>query len=373
VTAGRGAWRILSSWPRYVAAIAAVVVVAGLSLSLEPLLGRVPTAGLVAVVLLVAWFCGLGPALCATGLAAVLLAIAPPYELAGWPAAHVTGVVVFVTVSGVVSWLASTWRRMERERSVLLERERTARAEAERLSRAKDEFLATVSHELRSPLMAILGWVQVLRRTPAESGRMRVALDTIERNTLLQGRLIGDLLDVARIVEGKLTVSRHRIDLVPVVRQVVESYRPTARDKHVELVDESVIASAHVVADDQRIEQIVGNVVSNAIKFTPRDGRVTIRLECARDRLRIVVTDTGAGIPADLLPHVFERFRQGEAGLATGGLGLGLAIVKHLVTLHEGTVRAESAGKDRGATFIVELPLGESREATPSPPAAVET
>jgi signal transduction histidine kinase len=334
-------------------------MVAAASMTLEPLLDYVPTTGLVAVVLLVAWIAGLAPALFATVLAAVLLAIAPPYEAPGHAAAQITGIVLFVAVSAAISLLASTRRRAERERSRLLKRERAARAEAERLSRAKDDFLATTLHELRSPLTAILGWVEVLRHADTTRDAVDRALGPIERSTRLQARLIDDLLDVARIVEGTLELQRTRINMVSLLGHIVESHQPGAHDKDVFLGGKIAPDALYVFADPQRIEQMVGNVISNAIKFTPLGGEVSVTLDREGDRARIAVRDDGPGIAADVLPHIFERFRQGAGARAYGGLGLGLAIVQHLVLLHGGTVRAESEGTNRGATFVIELPLAE--------------
>jgi signal transduction histidine kinase len=336
-----------------------MVMVVAASMTLEPLLDHVPTAGLIAVVLLVAWIAGLAPALFATALAAVLLAVAPPYEAPGYAAAQITGIVLFVVVSVAISLLASTRRRVECERSLLLERERAARAEAERLSRAKDDFLATVSHDLRAPLTVILGWVEVLRRTEPSRDAVDRALGPIERNTRLQARLIDDLLDVARIVEGTLELQRTRIDLSSLLRHIVESHQPSARSKEVSLGGKTAPDSLYVFADPQRIEQMVGNVISNAIKFTPAGGEVSVMLDREGAHARIVVRDDGLGVAPDVLPHIFEKFRQGEGARAYGGLGLGLAIVKHLVVLHGGAVRAESEGTNRGATFVIELSLAE--------------
>jgi signal transduction histidine kinase len=266
---------------------------------------------------------------------------------------------LFVAVSVAISLLVATRRRIERDREASLERERAARAEAERLSRHKDDFLAVVSHELRSPLTAILGWVTFIRRAVKDDEAIQRAIATIERNTRLQARLVDDLLDIARIVEGKLELHRERVDMAALARQVVESHRPGASRARIglEFVEApSAPDAACALVDVQRIEQAVGNLLSNAIKFTPPGGCVRVRLERAHDRVRVVVSDTGPGIDPDVLPYVFDKFRQGTGARAYGGLGLGLAIVKQLVALHGGTVRAVSEGKDRGSTFVIELP-----------------
>jgi signal transduction histidine kinase len=346
---------------RYLAAAVAVLTVAAASMTLEPLLDHVPTAGLVAAVLVVAWFAGFAPSVFATTLGAAILALAPSYAAPGYTLAHATNVVLFVAVSLVTSRLASARRRIDHERQELLERERAARAKAERLSRAKDDFLAMVSHELRSPLTAIIAWGQVLRRSEDTNESVRRAIGSIERNARLQARLIEDLLDGARIAEGTLELRRVRIDIVPVFRQLVESHQPAARAKGVVLISQIGVDALPMEVDAQRIEQVVGNLVTNAVKFTPAGGRVAISLERVGGRARIVVSDTGPGIAADLLPHIFEPFRQGADAHAYGGLGLGLAIVKHLVTLHGGTVDVEH-GPNRGATFVVELPIAGTRK-----------
>jgi len=355
-------WLPRDRWLAYVASALVVAVVAAGSMMFEPLLDHVPTAGLVAAVLLAAWFGGFAPALAATFLAAVLLALAPPHEAPGHALAQITDIVIFVAVAVVVSRLVSTRRRIERERHVLLQRERQARAQAERLSQAKDDFLATVSHELRSPLTAIIGWVQVVRRQPNARDVARRALETVERNALLQARLIDDLLDASRIVGGGLLLRRARLDLVTLVRDVVESHRPNAGAKHLRLGCSLSPEPLPVIADAHRMAQVVGNVLANAIKFTPTGGAITVDADRVDDRARVTVTDSGPGIDPEVLPHIFERFRQGKEGRAEGGLGLGLAIVEHLVTLHGGAVRVVSAA-GRGTTFVIELPLADARQA----------
>ena len=253
------------------------------------------------------------------------------------------------------------------ERERLLAREQKARAEAEAASRLKDEFLATVSHELRTPLTAIMGWAQILRSAGLDGPHALRALETIERNARSQAQLVEDILDVSRIVRGKLRLEIGPVDLAAVVAEAAESVRLAAEAKGVGL-ETALDPSARVVAGDPaRLQQVVWNLVSNAIKFTPKGGRVTVRLEGTSAGVRIAVTDTGRGIASDFLPHVFDRFRQADGSTTRehGGLGLGLAIVRHLVELHGGTVRAESAGEGRGATFSVNLPEAQS----PAPPA----
>ncbi|HLY37856.1 MAG TPA: ATP-binding protein, partial [Candidatus Binatia bacterium] len=247
----------------------------------------------------------------------------------------------------------------------LYEAERAARRGAEAASRAKDEFLSVVSHELRTPLSPILTWTRMLREHRLGEDKRARALATIERCARTQAQLIEDLLDVSRIVAGKLRLDLRPVRLAAVLEAAVEVVRPAAEAKAIRL---SVIAHPDVgpvTGDAERIQQVVWNLLSNAIKFTPEQGSVTIALDRDRSSARIVVKDTGKGIARDLLPHVFERFRQGDtsASRSYGGLGLGLAIVRHLVEAHGGTVAATSAGENRGATFTVRLPLVAARAA----------
>ncbi|HEX8556760.1 MAG TPA: PAS domain S-box protein [Pyrinomonadaceae bacterium] len=238
------------------------------------------------------------------------------------------------------------------------EKERLYR-EAREASRLKDEFLATVSHELRTPLTAILGWAHMLRTGQFDSASAANAFETIERNARTQAQLIEDLLDVSRIITGKLRIDVRPVDPNSFIEAAVESVRPAAEAKGVrvqKVMDTGVVS---VSGDPVRLQQVVWNLLSNAIKFTPRGGRVQVRLERVNSHIEIAVTDTGLGIARDFLPHVFDRFRQAD-GTTTrhhGGLGLGLAIVRHLVELHGGTVRAESPGEGQGSTFTVLLPV----------------
>jgi len=248
----------------------------------------------------------------------------------------------------------------EEERARLLRREQRAREAAEAANRTKDEFLATISHELRTPLNAILGWARMMRGGILDTQRMAHAVETIERNAKAQASLINDILDVSRIVSGKMRLQVGPLDLPAVVGDAVQTLRPAAEAKAIDLQCESSLSQAPMVGDPLRMQQIVWNLVSNAVKFTPRGGRVEVRLELEGDSARLVVRDTGPGIAADLLPYIFDRFRQGDATASRTheGLGLGLSIVKHLVELHGGEVVARSEGAGKGAEFVVSLPLG---------------
>jgi len=237
-----------------------------------------------------------------------------------------------------------------------LAREKLARATAEAANHSKDEFLATLSHELRSPLGAILNWTTLLRRGALDGPQAERALESIERNARHQVKLIEDLLDVSRIVTGKMRLDLKLIDPVAILEAALEVVRPAAEAKGVTL-DASLAADVGpIIADADRFQQIVFNLLSNAVKFTPRDGRVEMQLERAASNARIAVRDTGQGIAPELLPHIFERFRQADPNGGVG-LGLGLAIVRHLIELHGGTVSATSPGVGDGATFVLEIPL----------------
>ncbi|WP_164015112.1 ATP-binding protein [Pyxidicoccus trucidator] len=249
-------------------------------------------------------------------------------------------------------------RRAEAERERLLARERDARQEAEEANRLKDEFLSTVSHELRTPLTAMLGWVQLMRSGSLPPERRERALETVERNARAQGQLIEDLLDVSRILSGKMKLDVMPVEVSHVVEQALESVRPAAAAKGIRL-QAALDSTGHVMGDSHRLQQVVWNLLANAVKFTPRGGRVQAFVERRESAVDITVADTGMGISAEFLPHVFERFRQADGGTRRqyGGLGLGLSIVRHLVEMHGGTVTASSRGEGQGATFVVRLPL----------------
>ena len=246
-------------------------------------------------------------------------------------------------------------------RDEMLEAERAARIEAQRVARMKDEFLATLSHELRTPLNAILGWTQILmmpQREPSPEEVQR-ALTIIERNAKAQVQLIDDLLDLSRILAGQLRLDVQRVTLGDVIRAAIDSAQPAADAKGVR-VETILDARRGIVSGDAgRLQQVMWNLLSNAIKFTPRDGRVQVLLERVNSHVEVTVSDTGIGIPAEFLPHIFGRFTQRDStpGRSHGGLGLGLAISKQLVELHGGSIGAKSAGEGRGATFVIRLPL----------------
>jgi signal transduction histidine kinase/ActR/RegA family two-component response regulator len=245
-----------------------------------------------------------------------------------------------------------------RTKDELLMREQMIRAEAEAANRAKDEFLSILSHELRTPLNAILGWSAMLRQRTLSQDKVLRALETIERNAKAQAQLIEDILDISRIITGKLRLQVRPVNLVPVIESAIESVRLAAEAKSIRLQSVLDSQAGLLLGDANRLQQVVWNLLSNALKFTPKDGRVEIRFERVNSHAEITVSDTGSGISSDFLPFVFDRFRQHDSTTTRsyGGLGLGLAIVRQLVELHGGTVTVVSPGIGQGATFTVTLP-----------------
>jgi signal transduction histidine kinase/CheY-like chemotaxis protein len=254
---------------------------------------------------------------------------------------------------------AAELSRVSAERERLLVSERAAREEAERIGQLKDEFLSTLSHELRTPLNAVFGWAQILSSGDPSPSDLQQGLATIERNARAQRQIVDDLLDMSGIISGKVRMEVQRIELAAVVEAAVHTVRPAADAKGIRL--QVVLGSQvpSVSGDPGRLQQVFWNILSNAVKFTPKGGHVEVQLERVESHLEVSVTDSGEGISQDFLPHVFDRFRQEDASICRhhGGLGLGLSIAKHLVELHGGTVRVKSAGADQGAAFTVNLPL----------------
>lgn len=255
-----------------------------------------------------------------------------------------------------------------RELALASERERASRAEAERANHAKDEFLANLSHELRTPLNSILGWTQLLTQDSLPEDKRHAGVEVIERNARAQIQLIEDLLDTSRIVSGRLKLEVRETDLTRLIESVVETVQPAVQARQIRLATVLDPQAGPVRGDPDRLQQVLWNLLSNALKFTPKGGRISIFLERVNSHVEISVSDNGSGIVPDVLPYVFDRFRQEDSGTARrkGGLGLGLSIVRTIVELHGGSVRAESDGEGRGATFVVSLPRAPVQPAVDS-------
>jgi PAS domain S-box-containing protein len=258
------------------------------------------------------------------------------------------------------------------QREEMLEAERSARMAAQRATRVKDEFLATLSHELRTPLSAILGWTQVLLRSESSKGPdvQKRAIEVIDRNARAQVQLIDDLLDLSRIMTGKIRLDLHQVSFASIVEAAVDSAIPSAEAKGIRLKTIMGASQDVISADSTRLQQVVWNLLTNAIKFTPKGGQIQVLLQRVNSHLELSVSDTGIGIPASYLPHVFDRFSQKDSSTTRtfGGLGLGLSICKQLVELHAGYIRAASQGEGKGATFFVQLPLSIVQMEDSSPP-----
>jgi PAS domain S-box-containing protein len=265
-------------------------------------------------------------------------------------------------------------KQAEAEQGRILKLEQSAREVAEAANRIKDEFLAVVSHELRSPLNPILGWAKLLRTRPLGEEQTMRALEVIERNAQIQAQLINDLLDISRILSGKLSLDVRPVDLAATILAAMETVRLAAAAKSIQIHTQFEADMEKVAGDVGRLQQVVWNLLSNAVKFTSEGGQVEIQLKRSGTHAHIVVSDTGKGIPADFLPYVFDHFRQESSSTTRrfGGLGLGLAIVRYLVELHGGTVQADSPGPGQGATFTVELPFMSQRPIAPQEAAPPE-
>jgi signal transduction histidine kinase len=250
-------------------------------------------------------------------------------------------------------------RDLQEQLAIALEAERAARNEAERVGLMKDEFLATLSHELRTPLNAIFGWAQILSMDADDPAAVREGIAVIDRNVRLQTQLIEDLLDVSRIISGKVRLDVQAVDLPELLKIAIESVRPAADAKRLRLEQVIDPSAGPVSGDPARLQQVIWNLLTNAIKFTPKEGKIHVMLERINSHVELSVVDTGEGISPAFLPHLFERFSQSDASTTRkhGGLGLGLSIVKNLVELHGGSIRAQSAGEGRGATFVLHIPI----------------
>jgi signal transduction histidine kinase/ActR/RegA family two-component response regulator len=269
------------------------------------------------------------------------------------------GVFVTLMLQRQIRAIEAIYRTALLEREASEAREREARGQAETANRAKDEFLATVSHELRTPLTSMLGWTRLLRGDKLSNEKRQRALESIERNAVAQAQLIEDLLDVSRIVAGKLRLDVQETDIERVIDAAIDGVRPALEGKQIRLQSILDPACSSLLGDPSRLQQVVWNLLANAVKFTPKGGRIQVSLKRINSHLEIAVRDDGQGIELEFLPRIFQRFQQADSGesRAYGGLGLGLAISRHLVELHGGTIEAASDGPQRGATFTIKLPL----------------
>lgn len=352
----------IRGWIPYIGAIAAISAVSLVGLFLYPFLaGEAPMSLFLLAVIVAAWRGGFWPGLTATVLGSVIMdayLLPPFYSLLEYQPGDQLRMGLYFTVCVFVSWLCDVRLRAEREREVLLAREHALRSEAENANRAKDQFLAMVSHELRTPMNAILGWIQILRTKGATEGTESVTdgLGTIERNAKIQAQLVEDLLDASRMTTGKMRIQPVPIRIEDVIHSAIETVRPTVEAKNIAL-EEDCGGGALINGDPARLQQAFWNVLSNAVKFTPEGGRINMHLAAGPDRIVVTVTDSGAGISPELLPAIFEPFRQGSGTeLRTAGLGLGLAITKAIIELHGGSIRAASRGVGKGSTFTIQLP-----------------
>lgn len=351
--------------------VAAALLLTGL---LWPWIEPHPTSLFLAAITVSAWYGGFQPSLLATALATIAVDyffIFPVHSLE----VSIDNTVragVFVLVALLISWIDHARKKAIEERDQMLVREQQARKAAETVNQTKDEFLAMVSHELRTPLNVISGWVSMLRSGKLNGEAAADALERVERNARLQQHLIEDLIDVSRIASGTMRVEPRPMEVSPVIEEGLRTVALAAKAKDIaiyaEYPDEAIIISG----DPDRFQQVVWNLLSNAIKFTPPRGRISLSLERLGGDAILSVRDSGRGIRPDFLPYVFERFRQdvNELGQNHEGLGVGLSIVRHIVELHGGSIEAESAGKDQGATFRVCIPLAtkELRNMFPATP-----
>jgi signal transduction histidine kinase len=351
---------------RYGVTLLAVAAMSAFRVSLTPVIGHAsPFLLFTPAVMLAAWYGGLWPGVVATLLSTVVGAqfLRPSSRVAieEWDR-----VALFVAVGMALTWLQVTAASATGRIRLLLAREQAARAEAEAANSAKDDFLARVSHELCGPLGVVIGWTSLLRDHAMDPASVRKAADVIEHNARTQERLVGDIVDSVRAARGTMRLERGRVDLASLVAAVVEAIRPTAERRGVAVQATIPPGESAVWADATRLHQVLMNLLTNAVKFNRPGGAIIVCLERAEGRARIAVSDTGAGIDAELLPHVFEPFKKGRE--STPGLGLGLSIVRHLIEMHGGQVAVASAGRSQGSTFTVTLPLMTPREPASAAP-----
>jgi signal transduction histidine kinase len=344
----------------YLLGAASVAVATASSVLMRPITHATDSPLFVAAVMMSAWLGGLGPSLLATGLAVVALdgLMSPAFVVNEDVVARLA---IFALAALFVSALNAARRRAQAGQAAALASEREARAEAEAATRAKDEFVTMVAHELRTPLAAVAAWTAALHSEKLRPEQRARALAAIQRTVVLQGRVVEDLVDLSRVARGRLALQIASVDLRAVVEATVEAFVAVAAARGVTVATRLPPVGPTVLGDAARLQQVVSNLVGNALRHSPPDATIHVDLDAADGDARIAVRDEGCGIAPDLLPWVFDRYRQGDPDSAGGGLGLGLAIVRALVELHHGRVEATSAGAGQGATFTVFLRLSEAR------------
>lgn len=363
----RRLWPRMSWGPRpyrFIVALAGVAVATGIKFALRPLAREDEAAlGFFAAVMFAAWYGGLASGLLATIASAFVsdyFFLSPVYDFSIRSPSDWMRLIQFVAEGALISVLGGSLRSAQVRADAQKER-------AEAANRAKDDFLATVSHELRTPLGGVMLWSKLLKSGTLTEDRRQAALDKIIECAEDQRQIVEDLLDTSSIAAGRMRLEKRPIDLATVVRSAVDVARPGARSHDIAL-ELSSAPCAMVLGDPARLAQVVSNLVTNALKFTPAGGRVEVGLTCDGGKVRFAVTDNGEGISPEYLPRVFDRFSQGDMTLTRrhGGLGLGLSITKDIVELHGGTISAVSKGTGRGASFTVEIPLLAATAASPS-------
>ena len=356
--------RSWAGWQRYLIGLGLTVLAWLASLAMQAVTGgRVVIIPFFPAMIAVALYAGVGPGVMST---VITVLIAFTSWRGGWgansylPVSDAWALLMFVLSATLIMIIAARLRQVEQRRAELLALERQAREEAERAGRMKDEFLATLSHELRNPLSAIVGWAQVLHTQPLPPQVVR-GLEVIERNARAQTRIVDDLLDMSRISAGMARLDIRNVDLQKVVDAAILPIQPAAHAKRITIDRVAAASPLTASCDPDRLQQVIANLLTNAVKFTPEGGWIEVRLEHRPPHVEISVRDNGIGIDPGFLPFVFDRFRQADPSSTRqhSGLGLGLSICKQLVELHGGTIRASSDGTGKGSTFTIRLPVSD--------------
>ena len=349
--------RLCSRSARFAVSLVVMAAAFAVTAALNEAEPGAPSAVIFAAALVIAWIAGLAPAVVASLLAgAALVCLRQPVGAWHFDGSDALWMAQFLGSVSAMAWLTTWVRYLQEDRALLLSREREARAQAEAANAAKDGFLAVVSHEMKTPLTAIVTWTELVRRNDGSSADRARAADTIARNAQLQSKLIDDLLDVSLASAGKFAISLSDIDASELVRQVIQSHEPRTLEAKIKLIS-TIEPDVRILGDLARLEQVLGNLLSNALKFTPAGGRISVSVDRHANAARITVADSGRGIEPAHLECIFDRFWQDTRLGRPAGLGLGLAIVRHIVDAHGGHVWAESLGAGHGATFVVQLPL----------------